>query len=102
MVVASPGLTMITNWPARNTCTSTTLGVHKYGVLISPTSSRIGLGKWQRICSLVGSLISPETTRQTGEALGAFGSFCVKSKAPGPSDVPAANEYPKAAGQVWT
>ena len=33
---------------------------------------------------------------------GAPGSFCTKSKAPGPSDVPAAKEFPRAAGQVET
>ena len=39
------------------------------------------------------------TTFQNG-LLGAPGSFCTKSNAPGPSEVPAAKELPIAAGQV--
>lgn len=44
IVVTSLGLTITTNCPTLNICTSTILGVHGYGSLISPTSRSTGFG----------------------------------------------------------
>lgn len=75
-------------------------GLHGYGSLISPTSRSTGFGSWHFFCSALGSRNRPLTTSQMGLASGSPESPCVKSKAPGPSVVPAAKEYPSAAGQV--
>lgn len=100
MVVTSLALTTMTSCPTLNIWTSTMFGVHGYGWLISPTSRSTGFGSWQSFCFLDGTLRMPETTFHMGFASGSPESPCVKSKAPGPSVVPAAKEYPRAAGHV--
>lgn len=53
-------------------------------------------------CSGDGARSKLLTTSHIGLALGVPESPWVKSNAPGPSDVPAAKEYPSAAGHVCT
>jgi len=88
IVVNSPGTPTIYNCPIWNICCGKTNGTHSTGWII-PTSSKIGFGAWHAICSGVGFAINAETNCQKG-----FVEFFpwVKSKSPGPSVVPAANE----------
>src|SRR6478735_10583979 len=79
---------------------STMLGDQSYGVFASPTLRRMGFGCWHLICAAPGGAMRLPTTFQKG-LLGAPGSFWTKSKAPGPSEVPAAKELPIAAGHVF-
>jgi hypothetical protein len=96
IVVNSPGTPTIYNWPIWKIWCGKTKGTHSIG-LIRPTSSKIGLGAWHKICSWVGLDKNVETNRQK-----IFVEFdpCVKSKSPGPSVVPPANESPSAAWHV--
>jgi len=57
--------------------------------LIVPTSSKIGLGNWHKICSWVGFDKNEETNCQK---IFVELDDWVKSKSPGPSVVPAAKE----------
>ncbi len=88
IVVNSPGTPTIYNCPIWKICWGKTKGTHSIG-LIRPTSSKIGLGAWHFICSGVGLDKNAETNCQK-----TFVEFdpWVKSKSPGPSVVPPANE----------
>jgi hypothetical protein len=78
---------------ARTTPLPSHLGVHSYGTCAYPTSSSTGLGAWHATCSGGGKgVIAPLTSSQNGFVTFPSVSPWMKSNAPGPSVVPAANE----------
>jgi hypothetical protein len=71
-------------------------GSQAYGLSMSPVLKRIGLGSWQAISSSVGVERKSRTLSQKGLPVVVP---WVKFIIPGPSVVPAAKEYPRAALQ---
>ncbi len=88
IVVNSPGTPTIYNCPIWKICWGKIKGTHSIG-FVRPTSIKIGLDAWHKICSWVDSAKNSDTNCQKG-----FVEFvpCLKSKSPCPSIAPAANE----------
>lgn len=101
IVVNSLGTPMMTrSLPNATSCSGSTLADHGHGNVISPVSSRIGLGAWHAICVAFGLYSAVAVSQfQNGFLLDELVP-CWKLNAPGPSVVPAAKPSPSAPGHV--
>mmetsp|Transcript_9327 Transcript_9327/g.30462 ORF Transcript_9327/g.30462 Transcript_9327/m.30462 type:complete len:354 (+) Transcript_9327:502-1563(+) len=98
MAVISVGTAATTRPPRSRSCTGSTDGAHACGVDIEPVGMRIVFGAWHAACAGVDLCRTRAASFQSG-----FGDveFCEKSNWPGPSIVPAANDWPMAASQSF-
>mmetsp|Transcript_1911 Transcript_1911/g.3346 ORF Transcript_1911/g.3346 Transcript_1911/m.3346 type:complete len:223 (-) Transcript_1911:1080-1748(-) len=93
IVVNSPGTDMIASClPIKNIWRGMIFAVQSYGKDISPVGISTGLGAWQSWISWDGDSINLPTTAKKSPS--------EKASDPGPSVVPAVNEFPSAALHV--